>query len=1599
MARMLKHRIRSYRPTLESLEVRRVLATSLIEVHTGDGYRTMDGALVPTLTPEVRITLPAELLGKNVRVLLDDHDPKTPKKNITDQFALLDIVGTAISTLDLGLGGHTIEVRSRGQSDVASMLNFDDSTLVVSSPLNHEFKRDKQSDLTYETETLLLNFLDGIPLDVISEFLHREGLVPLDYAQPLGLVRVEIPRSESPLALSQRLMSQNNPYLEGAIPNIVFTSDSVDTEAESLPRRLLHNYQAGDGGFDDQGTDSENELRIFRYHFLMDTFAGHRLVETLDGTTPSKRVALAVIDSGLGTIANPNAADIPVDAIIGPSGITTREPALSIGTRGEQITHNGMPITLAEIEDLGGSNNQGHGTRVAAAAASRGNTSLGTGPHVLVRPIRPLLALSVNDNSINGPVVASAAYGLLASARDPDVFVVNTSFGEFATNGNAFLQAQIDGVNRNMARVLKDAGKIWVAAAGNNATNLERKPYFPANLAPGPDPRGPGDYLVMAVSATGTMSAIQGPERLWFKDNGSGSNFGPRISVAAPGDDVILPKRNGVLEKTSGTSFAAPAVAGLAAEMIYADRNLNTKDLSKVLSPLQIIEMIEATADDLGSRANNGARPNNLPGNGRDDLFGHGRINVWKSILGVANRGIAVSSAEFPSLSGINDTETNWYGFKVRTNVRGATAWIDGEPLTDEGASLPNLPNVTAYAGVQPHSESPEGVVIADPGTVPVGNAGGEHVMTFSIHRDQLKRTEGRQLRVLSLRSGKSVSDAPFFNLPLDLPAMRLGRVAGVSFDDFVFEVTPADFGDSPDNPGDPSDYSTLLIYDAIGQVSGNGARHLNSNLEWLGSTNARQSVSAEVNANDASDPDGVPNTFTSQDASYSDLDRGDDGVRFFPLTYVTGARDGKLQFTVSVANRLIGRVDDRGGRYTLAADQALYVNAWIDWDGDKIYEEDNNEHVVDGFKINPANDFASSDNISGQTSFVRTNLQGNTATFEATFRVGKIFAGSITSGPITSGTIHSRVRLDYGENVGRNDPVPLFRRDPTLNLAQGAARFGEVEDYPISVDFGDAPDPTAVGSYPTLRAQNGARHLDTTKEWIGASVTREFDAAGSSSDQDRTPNLGSDGKGGNLDDSDESSVSYDVISRILKVSFAVTTTIKARGFDHPNGAVVKTLSDKNGDPSTIDVKLPITPGASRGKGRYNGLEDTNRIYVNIWSDWNGNGSWDDAGEYLLKDAPVAPETFGRDEMYTLGERFTDKNGNGVYEQDVDVFSQEDDIAGISSRIFNLNFSSPLFPPLATKFYVRVRLTYGEPVTGPVVLANAHSDEPGAKPKVTGRTLSGPRGGALFGEVEDHPIEIKGKIDGKKWQDFIVNGVQDRGEPGLDGWIIELYEKTGDRFDLKASQTTRSIDLDGDGVFAEATEVGLYSFTDLAPGIYVVTERKTDHPWSQEYPKAATVGAIPLPAELTLKLFPFGHLVALGAGDSVAGKEFGNAPPCAVTCGGKSTPRSLPIDESTQAPPVSGAVPSYIPVAHQQRDQTGPERTYGIDPVRENKLPSGYSANTQALATDAVLMADVINRRRRSLRLAASGNGALAFDLEETMAILVVDRDLHKPVV
>lgn len=218
----------------------------------------------------------------------------------------------------------------------------------------------------------------------------------------------------------------------------------------------------------------------------------------------------------------------------------------------------------------------GHGTQVAGIIAAATNNGTGiagiAGGSGQGDGVRLMIARTFATNNANGGFAEALVYG-----ADNGAVIANNSWGY--TQPGVYEQVVLDAIDYFIANAGYDAagepdgpiqGGVVVFAAGNSGSS---DPYYPAFYPP-----------VVAVAST---------TRNDFKS--VSSNFGDWIDLAAPGLAIHTTQRNGGYTTSSGTSFAAPHVAGVAALMasrfpglpadVLVHRILMTTDPIDALNP------------------------------------------------------------------------------------------------------------------------------------------------------------------------------------------------------------------------------------------------------------------------------------------------------------------------------------------------------------------------------------------------------------------------------------------------------------------------------------------------------------------------------------------------------------------------------------------------------------------------------------------------------------------------------------------------------------------------------------------------------------------------------------------------------------------------------------------------------------------------------------------------------------------------------------------------------------------------------------------------------------------------------------------------------
>ncbi len=219
-----------------------------------------------------------------------------------------------------------------------------------------------------------------------------------------------------------------------------------------------------------------------------------------------------------------------------------------------------------------------HGTMVSGVAAATGNNNLGIaginwGANIM--PIR------ITNDSTDCLAFATDMIEAIIWASEHGADIINLSYS------GAF-----DPDIQDAAEIARENGALVVMAAGNDSANLDS---LCLGLSTSEYCQGSDLLIVGSVDGATSASSLSG-----F------SNVGSMIDLVAPGENINATTIGNTFDIVTGTSFAAPLVAGLASLLLSVDSNLSPQEISQILI---------SSAEDMGSL-------------GDDSSFGSGLIDA-----------------------------------------------------------------------------------------------------------------------------------------------------------------------------------------------------------------------------------------------------------------------------------------------------------------------------------------------------------------------------------------------------------------------------------------------------------------------------------------------------------------------------------------------------------------------------------------------------------------------------------------------------------------------------------------------------------------------------------------------------------------------------------------------------------------------------------------------------------------------------------------------------------------------------------------------------------------------------------------------------------
>ena len=256
------------------------------------------------------------------------------------------------------------------------------------------------------------------------------------------------------------------------------------------------------------------------------------LVRTLLGGT-GRGVRVGIIDTGV---------DYHHPAFGGGFGPGTR-----VAGGDDLVNHDGDPM-----------DDNGHGTHVAGIVAGNGGDVIGMAIEAT------LYAYKVLD--ANGSGFVSTVIAGLERCADPDqdpstddhLDVVNMSLGGYGGSPDDAICRAVD--------ALDSLGTLVVTAAGNAGVLF-------SILEP-----------AIARGAIAVGAASRADTTIYFSSRGPGPDFAPKPDLLAPGDAIVSAALGGGRVAMSGTSMAAPHVAGAAAMLLQLHRDWTHEEARAALT-------------------------------------------------------------------------------------------------------------------------------------------------------------------------------------------------------------------------------------------------------------------------------------------------------------------------------------------------------------------------------------------------------------------------------------------------------------------------------------------------------------------------------------------------------------------------------------------------------------------------------------------------------------------------------------------------------------------------------------------------------------------------------------------------------------------------------------------------------------------------------------------------------------------------------------------------------------------------------------------------------------------------------------------------------
>ncbi|MCC2631752.1 MAG: peptidase [Patescibacteria group bacterium] len=387
--------------------------------------------------------------------------------------------------------------------------------------------------------------------------------------------------SQPPVVGSTTTVRRSFPVSEGPPANIV-PGRFLVKEPEAFPGNNTDNI------YEDLGIEKKGTLSAIKTDVVVNVPSSGMNDDTLEATLRANGYEVEP-DQKMNILATPNDPYYsiqwapPIIEADKTWSTDTGSPTVTIAVidTGADMAHPDLVANLLSTgyNFIAGTTNpnddNGHGTHVAGIAAATGNNGVGISGVCWSCKILPIKVMDADGVG----TVSAVASGIIY-ATDHGAHIINLSIG-----GPIDSQIMADAVQYAL-----DNDVAVVAAAGNTGTSSLT---YPAAY--------PG---VISVASSGQGDSLS-----------SYSNYGSWVSTAAPGENIASTYKDKSYAYLSGSSMAAPFVAGEAALLLAHNPSFNNA---------QLRSSIIASTDPVGSYTESDG--------GTAHTINGGRINVLQAV-------------------------------------------------------------------------------------------------------------------------------------------------------------------------------------------------------------------------------------------------------------------------------------------------------------------------------------------------------------------------------------------------------------------------------------------------------------------------------------------------------------------------------------------------------------------------------------------------------------------------------------------------------------------------------------------------------------------------------------------------------------------------------------------------------------------------------------------------------------------------------------------------------------------------------------------------------------------------------------------------------